>query len=324
MTGKLARLVERIEGPRAWTGLDTGDAQPWLVALPSSWAELLDGAIESWRRDRCSITDIRLDEGLRCSGREAFGKVLSKLEAGRGFVVLDRLPLDRMDPQEAILAYWLIGQMLGEPFVQNIKGTLLFDVQDTGADYTKGARFSVTNVRSSFHTDGAFNPVKPDYVGLLCLQTARRGGENQMFSAYTLHNALVDRFPHLLETLYEPFYFDRRGEFVAGESPTTRSPVFCWDGSELTIRYINYYIHEGHRNAGRELMPRQIEALGVVEQLLEEMDLFVQFSLEPGQMLFSNNHWILHNRNAFEDHEDSKQRRHYVRLWLSRETDHKP
>ena len=95
MTEKLARLVERIEGPRAWTGLDTGDAQPWLVALPSSWAELLDGAIESWRRDRCSITDIRLDEGLRCSGREAFGKVLSKLEAGRGFVVLDRLPLDR-------------------------------------------------------------------------------------------------------------------------------------------------------------------------------------------------------------------------------------
>ena len=77
-------------------------------------------------------------------------------------------------------------------------------------------------------------------------------------------------------------------------------------------------IHEGHRNAGRELSKEQREALAAVEQVLDTSEMFVQFSLEPGQMLWSNNHWILHNRNAFVDHEDPDQRRRYVRLWLSR------
>ena len=40
--------------------------------------------------------------------------------------------------------------------------------------------------------------------------------------------------------------------------------------------------------------------------------------MEPGQMLFTNNHWILHNRTAFEDYPEPERRRHYVRLWLNR------
>ena len=38
--------------------------------------------------------------------------------------------------------------------------------------------------------------------------------------------------------------------------------------------------------------------------------------LRPGDMFFSNNRWILHNRTAFEDHLEPERRRHYVRLWL--------
>ncbi len=61
----------------------------------------------------------------------------------------------------------------------------------------------------------------------------------------------------------------------------------------------------------------------MVDRLLQRDDLRVAFSLEPGQILFTNNHWILHNRTAFEDHEDPKRRRHYVRLWLLR-SDERP
>jgi hypothetical protein len=35
-------------------------------------------------------------------------------------------------------------------------------------------------------------------------------------------------------------------------------------------------------------------------------------------MMFTNNHWILHNRTAFTDHAEADGKRHYVRLWLSR------
>jgi hypothetical protein len=47
----------------------------------------------------------------------------------------------------------LIGHLLGRPVEQNVQGTVLYDVRDTGQDVRYGARFSVTNAESSFHTD---------------------------------------------------------------------------------------------------------------------------------------------------------------------------
>jgi alpha-ketoglutarate-dependent taurine dioxygenase len=47
-----------------------------------------------------------------------------------------------------------------------------------------------------------------------------------------------------------------------------------------------------------------------------EPELRVEFLLGPGQMLFANNRWTLHNRTAFEDYPEPERRRHLVRLWL--------
>ena len=91
-----------------------------------------------------------------------------------------------------------------------------------------------------------------------------------------------------------------------------------WDGRELAMRYLHYYIRVGHELVERPLSPEQERALETVEALLEREDLRASFHLEPGQMLFTNNRWILHNRTAFTDFEEPEQRRHYVRLWLSR------
>ncbi len=38
--------------------------------------------------------------------------------------------------------------------------------------------------------------------------------------------------------------------------------------------------------------------------------------MKPGEMLFINNRWILHNRTAFVDWAEPAERRHLVRLWL--------
>ena len=44
-----------------------------------------------------------------------------------------------------------------------MEGTLLYDVRDTGQDVAQGARFSVTNYESSFHTDNSFGSEVLDF-----------------------------------------------------------------------------------------------------------------------------------------------------------------
>ena len=95
------------------------------------------------------ITELVLNGELRTKWTERFAPVLRDLEEGRGFVIIDRLPLEQMTQREAVALYWLIGQLLGEPFAQNVQGTLLYDVRDTGQDLSAGARFSVTSCRRS-------------------------------------------------------------------------------------------------------------------------------------------------------------------------------
>ena len=156
----------------------------------------------------------------------------------------------------------------------------------------------------------------PDVLGLLCLCGARSGGQSQFISAYALHNDLLERNPDELRTLYQPFYFDRRGQQEEGEPPYLSAPVFRWDGHELHTRYLLYYVRVGHERAGQALTADQQRAIQAVEERLERPDLRVEFTLEPGQMIFFNNHWLLHNRTAFEDFPEIERRRHMVRLWL--------
>ena len=308
-------LREKVASPRAWR-LDTVDARSrWYRALPD---ELL-AALETWLADLPPdqpVTELLLSDEERQSLSEHLAPARYDLELGRGFVILEGLPLARLSEREAIASYWFVGQLLGEPFAQNVQGTLLYDVRDTGQDLSAGARFSVTNYESSFHTDNSFGDSILDYVGLLCLKTAQAGGVSQNVSGYAVHNALLEEHPDVLQTLYQPLHVDRRGGFREGESPTVRRPVIAWDGSEIIVRYLRYWIEVGQEKAGKPLTADERSALDVFDGVLARPDLRVEFALQPGQMYFINNRWILHNRTAFTDYPELARRRHLVRLWL--------
>ncbi len=316
-------LQELVASQRAWTKATLHHSRSWTLHLPAGCQEIIEAFLSDCRESGPVSPEVKLSIPALEQGEKALTDLRVRLDRSPGFVILDRLPLERFSREEATLAYWLIGQMVGRPFPQNIRKTLLYDVWDTGLDYTQGARFSVTHAASSFHADGSFNPRMADYVWLLCLATAKSGGVNQLVSGYSLHNCILREYGHLQPTLYDSFPFDRRGEIRPGESETSQHAVFSWKGRELTVRYLRYYIEVASKKSGRPLSQRQREALEVVDRLLQRDDLRVAFSLEPGQILFTNNHWILHNRTAFEDHEDPKRRRHYVRLWLLR-SDERP
>jgi len=242
--------------------------------------------------------------------------VRTALEKGRGFAIIQAASDARLSSSDAQVLYWIVGQGLGRPFAQNIQGTLLYDVRDMGQDLTQGARFSVTNYESSFHTDNSFGADVLDYVGLLCLQTAKSGGRSQVVSGLAVLAELRAHHPEALATLSRPFHVDRRGGVREGDTPTVQFPVLHANGDALLVRYLRYWIEAGHEKAGQPLTPAQLSALDTLDEILSRPELRAEFNLKPGDMHFINNRWLLHNRTAFEDHPELERRRHLVRLWL--------
>ena len=96
---------------------------------------------------------------------------------------------------------------------------MLYDVSDMGGKVQDGIRFSVTNGESTFHTKNSFGSNIPDFVGLLCLRTARSRGASQLISSYALHNERLRHHPGILRTFYGDYGFDRRGEHSPDELP---------------------------------------------------------------------------------------------------------
>jgi hypothetical protein len=304
-----------LTDPRAWQADSIDRSASWYFSLPARCRADFDVFP---RNPSQPVTASILPEDLGTVWREAFTPVLDALERGRGFAIIEPPASAHYSDTELQLLYWLVAQALGRPVEQNVQGTLLYDVRDTGQDVRSGARFSVTSAESSFHTDNSFGLEIADYIGLLCLKTARSGGVNQLVSGLSACAHLLARRPDVVEVLGRPFHIDRRGGVRPGDAPTVRFPILQRNGDEWTCRYLRYWIEAGQEKAGEPLTLAQKEALDVLDGVLRDPALRVDFVLKPGEMLFINNRWIFHNRTAFEDHAEPERRRHLVRLWLTR------
>ena len=113
---------ERIEDHRAWTADSIGQDRPWCLHLDQRVWDLIDPEVQAWRKDPQPITEVRLSETQCQVGGELLAEVMRMLEAGYGFVLLDRIPLDRYSHEEA---NWLTGSSdssWGSPLSRTSKG----------------------------------------------------------------------------------------------------------------------------------------------------------------------------------------------------------
>jgi hypothetical protein len=205
--------------------------------------------------------------------------------------------------------------MIARPVAQAYKGTLLYDVFDTGAKTGPRTRGDVTSDELSWHSDYGFN-VPPPYIGLLVLRTALDGGRSSMGSLYTGHNEMRRRHPDLLRRLYEPFYWNRQGEHSDGDAICTFNPVFSVIGGAVRARFNKSLQPVGYRLLDQEIDEQGLTALTTLFGIMSEPDNHVSFDLEPGQMEFINNSRMCHSRTTYQDHDDPDQKRHLVRIFL--------
>ena len=239
-----------------------------------------------------------------------------KLLDGVGFFIINGVCLKNFSTNEKKSIFILVSKILGELLIQNIQQEKVIMIKDVGKSMKTGGRYHETKEGGSHHTDSPQWKNVPDWLGLFCVNNAKKGGTNLFLSAYTIHNMILKERKNLLNLLYERFHFDKRGEFKEGESPTVFEPIFEYKEGRLRFRYLRNYIDAGHGVQNQPLSKSQKEALALIDNITRDENIILRYDLKPGDMVFSDNHRILHGRTGFEDHDDENLKRQMLRTWV--------
>ena len=243
-----------------------------------------------------------------------------RLLDGVGLFVIDGICMESFSVKEKTSIYTLASKILGELVIQNIKQEKIVEIKDIGKSMKTGGRYHETKEGGSHHTDSPQWENVPDYLGMFCVHNAKKGGTNLFLSAYTIHNRILQERKDLLDIFYEKFYFDKRGEFKDGESPTVFQPIFELKNKKLFFRYLRNYINAGHDIQNQPLSQPQKNALTYLDNLMRMEDITLKYDLKPGDMVFSDNNWVVHGRTSFEDYDDENLKRFMLRTWIKDQT----
>ena len=239
-----------------------------------------------------------------------------RLLDGVGLFVIDGICMESFSVKEKTSIYTLASKILGELIIQNIKQEKIVEIKDVGKSMKTGGRYHETKEGGSYHTDSPQWKNVPDYIGLFCVHNAKKGGTNLFLSAYTIHNRILQERKDLLDIFYEKFHFDKRGEFKDGESPTVFEPIFNFKDGRLYFRYLRNYVDAGHKIQNQPLSESQKEALTYLDNSMLEDYMMMRYNFKPDDMVFSDNHWVVHGRTPFEDHDDPNLKRLMLRTWI--------
>ena len=309
------RPAGELPAPMAWSRADLPDDAGVLTLHAAALDEVLAVA-DMLRANPLPTLALTAADFELSHCRTLMTEARRLLDAGPGFVILDRLPLDRLDREQAIAVYWLLAGMIARPVAQKWDGCMIYDVTDKGRPPGNGVRPDVTNVGQNFHTDNSYNHCPPRYVALFCLKTAMQGGVSSVVSFHAAHNEMRRRHPELLDRLYRPFVFDRQREHAPGDVMTLRHPMFAWRDGSLIARLSLRQVVNGYAMIDEELDAEGKAAIEAFETVMNDAALRRDFHFEPGQIQFVNNLAVGHRRTGFTDWPEPERKRHLVRLWL--------
>ena len=242
---------------------------------------------------------------------------ITKILHGVGFVVIDGKCFTDFSDEEKLGIYRNICEILGTLLTQNIKNEKLVKVQYEKKSLQNGGRYHQSKEGGSFHTDSPHWEIVPDFVGMYCINPAKKGGESKFVSVYSVHNKMLKEHKHFLEMLYDQFHFDkRRGEYEADKSLTSVKPIFTYSDNHLKCRYIRDYLNDGHKIQNIPLSEEQVEALDIFDKIIHDENLAITYDLQQNDMVFFNNDRVMHGRTSFEDFEDEEKKRLMIRTWI--------
>jgi hypothetical protein len=303
-----------VAGPGVWYGRELARGDDWIPNLTAVEVREIEAAARAVQKARMPFTSLTSERFPLPTLGPVLRRLLAELLEGRGFILLRGLPVAQWSREEQAIAYLGLGAWLGRFRSQNAKGHLLGHVKDLGLDIAKpDVRYYQTNRRLEYHTDSV------DLVGLLCLQTAKAGGESYIASSMTVYNEIIKKKPRLLPALFQPFPTDRRGEVPEGMQPWFDMPIYHWHAGKLSCIYVRQYIESAqqHFPAARRLTSAQYEAMDLMDELCNDPAIHLAMDFRPGDVQLLHNHQILHSRGDFENWPEPGRHRHLLRMWVA-------
>jgi len=290
--------------PSVWTRADFPDEAAWSFDLSAD--------------DRQALTDYGRGadfSALAAHFSSAVAHWMDLLTNGAGFVRLRGFPIDALAESQIERAYLGLGALLGKPVGQDRDASLISHIRDERVTSEPWVRKYRTHLRQDFHSDGS------DLVGLLCLHSAKTGGESKIASSHAVYNEMLRRAPHLLDVMYLPMPWDRNNEEGPGQAPYFElAPIVDIDGLPR-IFFIAWYIRDSQRHPeAPRLTADQLAALSLAESIANDPAFHIEMNFRPGDVQLLSNSTVLHSREEYTDEDDPAKRRHLLRLWLTADT----
>jgi len=308
---------EPISDARGWSGAELAEKK-WITHLSavetSALYEMADGLPvddSGW-----------LGFDSRHIMNPVAGKLLQtasdELAEGKGFVLLRGL--DANDIERLRRVFWIIGNGIGEPVMQNAKGEILSIIADrfAGAERGVDTRGYESNDELRFHCDGG------DCIGMSCVRQAPEGGRNGLVSLFAVYNEILANHPQHLDVLMQGYPLYSRKEKGDSESTKnlgkvqqTRIPVFAWHEGRMST-WLNIQLAElAAQVSGQAFSGAERDALACVETIANRPDMQLTFKQEPGDVIFINNLAVMHRREKYHDAQDEAQKRMLYRMWIN-------
>jgi len=195
----------------------------------------------------------------------------TRLDTGRGFVLLRGLSLDRLGEEQGGAVLELLGGQLGRALPQGPGGEVVQLLTSPAAAAS----------RWRFHADAA------DVVVLLVLRQPPDVDPAMLVAAAAVHNAMLKRDRNALAQLYAPLPHLLMGP---AEAPRIVDlPVFSTASGAFVGRYARDAIEAAQRlPETRRLTAAQVEALDMLDALCAEPGLALKLEVRAGDLLLFN------------------------------------
>lgn len=310
-----AMRLQPVTERSAWNAAELAADPAWRHELSTPEIEELDRATRQARARRLRAGEFAREDFPLPTLGPRIEALVDEVENGRGVALLHGLPVGRYDDETIRVLYWGFGVHAGVPISQNSKGQLIAEVMDRGNEYGDiNTRGFATSAELAPHVDTS------DMTTLLCLRTARTGGDSRVVSSTSVYNAVLAEHPEHLDVLYRGFYNDLRGEGRTGdidELTENRIPVYSYHADRVSCSLNSRMIENAAIKSGVPLTGEERAAIDCVCEIAEREALSHRFSLAAGDIEMVSNHSVFHSRTAYVDHDDPARRRCLLRFWMN-------